>query len=264
MSIDNLLKNAAVEARILIDDIVECLPEMAGIRKPYGKHDITGTTQAFRNSDLFVYLSNIALPEVYKTRGSSPITIWSTACSTGDEAFSLAMIALRFMEKHPDAIIRIVATDINPERIKQAQSGIFNYFKGLRGKTISGTDTILFKDSHLNLVSQYSVASNPFYESTENCMERIASPEVLDLCDFKAADMTTMGIQADIIVASNAIMYLSFSDRRKARKHLTDVLSPGGYLFMEDMTRPLFNLHPEVKDGSFIGYRKPAMNLQAS
>lgn len=90
-----------------------------------------------------------ALPEIYQNNGPCPIVIWSAACSIGDEAYSLAMIALEFMKQHSDADIKIMATDINAERIMQAQTGFFYYYEGIRGNKISQIETVLFKDPPL-------------------------------------------------------------------------------------------------------------------
>lgn len=88
-------------------------------------------------------------------------------------------------------------------------------------------------------------------------MERTANDEVLQICTFATADMTEATVHASIIVAGNAFVHMGLSDRRKARRNLTDLLNPGGFILIDDKTNPLFDLPKMKVDRSFLAYRKP-------
>src|SRR5690242_19004570 len=84
--------------------------------------DLTvGETYFLRHVEQFRALTQTALPEMLRTTGrTGPLRLLSAGCSTGEEAYSLA-IALRESGIGPDA--SIVGVDVNPESLNRARSG---------------------------------------------------------------------------------------------------------------------------------------------
>jgi two-component system CheB/CheR fusion protein len=90
---------------------------------------LIGVTKFFRDSDAFMELKVQVLPQLFQAKKpGEPIKIWIVACSTGEEAYSLAILIHEFLEemKMVDAGIKIFATDINDEALEIAGKGVYS------------------------------------------------------------------------------------------------------------------------------------------
>lgn len=86
-------------------------------------------SEFYRNPALWKTLEDVILPDLIKKFGSN-LTIWSAACSTGDEPYSLAMVLAK---KMPLNKIHIIATDIDDQVLEKARDGVYaaSSLKGL-------------------------------------------------------------------------------------------------------------------------------------
>lgn len=79
-------------------------------------------SEFFRNPEQWKLLEQKVLPYLFKKEGKK-LKIWSAACSTGDEPYSLVMLLSRYM---PLSDIRIYATDLDLQIIDKAKTGIYS------------------------------------------------------------------------------------------------------------------------------------------
>ena len=103
-------------------------------RNPYEielllKELLIGVTHFFRDSAVWTYLADMALPELLAQRTTQhPLRVWVIGCSTGEEAYSLAMVfsevADRLSQPHP-LTLQIFASDLSPDAIAAARRGIY-------------------------------------------------------------------------------------------------------------------------------------------
>ena len=88
---------------------------------------LIGVTRFFRDTEAFDKLSEKVLPELLKARKQnfqSPLRIWVSACSTGEEVYSLAILLAESMERHQTSInIKIFASDVDKNALNIASSG---------------------------------------------------------------------------------------------------------------------------------------------
>jgi chemotaxis protein methyltransferase CheR len=83
-----------------------------------------GETHFFRNRPQFQALERHILPEIIdRRRHSRRLRLWSAACSTGEEPYSLAMLLERLLPDRSRWDVRILATDINQAALERARSG---------------------------------------------------------------------------------------------------------------------------------------------
>lgn len=84
----------------------------------------TNKTDFFREPAHFDYLRDRALPDL-AAKGTRTIRAWSAACSTGPEAYTLAMILDDFAETHGGPAYGMLATDLDTEVLETARKGIY-------------------------------------------------------------------------------------------------------------------------------------------
>jgi len=87
----------------------------------------TNFTSFFRENAHFDYLTSVALPELTTLRGggSAELSCWSSASSSGEEPYTIAMVLDDFINQHPGLRVKILATDISSRVLKRAVSGVY-------------------------------------------------------------------------------------------------------------------------------------------
>jgi two-component system CheB/CheR fusion protein len=105
-------------------DFLEHSPKEAHILY---KDLLIGVTQFFRDQEAFTIVKNKVLPLVFDPQNQiNEARIWCAGCSTGEEAYSLAMLMSEYLEEQKyDLDIKIFATDLDKEHLEQASAGIY-------------------------------------------------------------------------------------------------------------------------------------------
>ncbi|TBR40076.1 MULTISPECIES: CheR family methyltransferase [Dyella] len=83
----------------------------------------TNETSFFRTPRIWDYLWQVYLPHWHAAHPGGTLQIWSAAASTGEEAYSLAMLCEEYRERHPGFRYRILATDIATDVLQVGQRG---------------------------------------------------------------------------------------------------------------------------------------------
>jgi chemotaxis protein methyltransferase CheR len=98
---------------------------------------MTNESFFFRDTKPFDQFRDVVLPRLLTARASSKrIRIWSAACSTGQEPYSLAMILKEHAAKLAGWHIDIIGTDISHEVLQRAEAGVYTQFEVQRGLPI--------------------------------------------------------------------------------------------------------------------------------
>jgi len=177
----------------------------------------THTTYFFRESRHFDYL----LEEVFPTwKADQNYVIWSAACSTGEEVYSLAIAWLEFLKSRGQLQrakqAKFIGTDVDPKAIQKAKEGIYRKEN--------------MKKVHPRLVQNYFDAGSEELEG----LYRIKS-QVYDLCDFSPLNLLDEKYsvsQADIIFLRNTLFYLGTEDCQNILNKIEKTLSKTGLLFL--------------------------------
>lgn len=204
----------------------------------------TNETYFFRNPPQLAALENKLLPELVETKnkmGFRKLRIWSAASSSGEEAYTMAMILL---EKRPtllkDWIIEIVGTDINETVIAQAKEGVYNAY------------------SVRNIPEQYKRK----YIREENG-KFILAPEVKKFVTFSKLnlyeDSKMIFMKSfDFIFCANVLIYFDIASKSKVVQHFYNNLQPYGYFFV-GQSESLHGVNDKFKTVHFpggFGYKK--------
>ena len=120
-------------------------------------------SEFYRNPVQWKTLESIVIPHIMKHSGSG-IRVWSAACSTGDEPYSLAMVLSEF---YPLERIEIIATDMDKELLDKARQGCYNEnsLKSIQAKDriYKGISQSLKKDGVLFVGSTEQIIGSDVY-----------------------------------------------------------------------------------------------------
>ena len=96
----------------------------------------SGETAFFRDRTPFQNFREELIPQLARSRPGQPIRVWSAACGTGQEVYSLAMLCQDMAEEDPALRVELAASDLSSKALERAQSGVYNQFEVQRGLPI--------------------------------------------------------------------------------------------------------------------------------
>ncbi len=173
-----------------------------------------GETYFFRYADHFRAFSGVVLPDRLTVRTDRRIRVLSAGCSSGDEAYSIAIaIRERFAAPPPDATI--VGVDVNPSAIEMAQKG--RYADWSLRSTPGDVRARYFRAEGRAVVLDPAIRAMVAFEE-RNLVED--DPRLLVDGAF------------DVVFCRNVLMYLRPEVARAIIGRVHRALSPGGYLFL--------------------------------
>lgn len=190
-------------------------------------HVTINVSEFYRNPDQWEYLDKEIIPYLIKKFGRN-LKIWSAACSTGDEPYSLVMA---FSKHLPLGNIRILATDIDKTIIQKAKRGVYDekslagvprdlrakYFRKLTDSEMSALPKIGESDPTLSLKNAYSI-----------------SDEIKSRVTFKQANLLENDYHKDchLIVCRNVLIYFTEEAKDMVFRKFHDSLVHEGILFI--------------------------------
>lgn len=181
----------------------------------------TNETSWFRDSHPYRILQEVLLPAFSKTR-RTPIKIWSAACSSGQEPYSISMVIQDYQRTHPGALgsnIQIIATDISSTVLEQAKQARYDKIAIGRG---------LAED----FKTRYFQKTGDQWEVTETIRKRVQFRQ-LNLMQSYAL----LG-RFDIIFCRNVLIYFSSEAKQDILERMTGGLNQGGYLVLGGSESP--------------------------
>ena len=205
----------------------------------------TNKTDFFREPAHVEYLYNEALPELLARAGTGKypgLRIWSAGCSTGKEAYTLAMILKEYSRNEGGLDFSIHGTDISTKALESAARGIYNQEK-------AETIPVAYRQKYL-LRSR----------DPEKQLIRVA-PEIRSHVTFSRLNFLDenygFDLPFDVIFCRNVIIYFDRENQQRILSRVCRNLVPGGYLFtghsetLHGMTLPIRPMAPSVyrKDG---------------
>lgn len=174
----------------------------------------TNLTAFFREPKHFEFLSETLLPAVRKAPDHTPLRIWSAGCSTGEEAYSLAMTLEGALPDSQDA--RILATDLDSSVIARARTGVY---ESSRVQSIPETR-----------LKQWFQRGTGLNEGRVRV--RPAIRERVTFRQLNLMEPWPMRKPFDIIFCRNVVIYFDRETQRRLFDRFADQLRPGGYLFV--------------------------------
>ena len=175
---------------------------------------LIGVTRFFRDSDAFSHLGTHIIPQVVRNNLSSSdcIRIWVAGCSTGEEAYSIAMLILDEMgRQEANCQLKIFATDVDEDAIAFASAGIYS----------SDID----KDISTERIANYFVKNGDFYTVTQDLRRAVifSTHNMQDDPPFSSIDLVS---------CRNVLIYFQQAAQKKVLSSLYFALRDKSYLFL--------------------------------
>jgi two-component system, chemotaxis family, CheB/CheR fusion protein len=179
-----------------------------------GKEFLIGVTKFFRDSEAFDILENNIIPAIVdnKLNSSEPIKMWVAGCSTGEEAYSIAILLKEYFRKIEKRFeVRIFATDIDKAAIEFASKGFY--------------PLAIAKDVTSDQLDRYFILENGKYHII---------PEIRKMVIFAAHDLPKDApfSKMDLVTCRNLLIYFTPALQKRALNSIHFSLNPNGYLFL--------------------------------
>lgn len=178
----------------------------------------THESSFFRDKKVFDFFAEIILPKLFKAPSVASSKIWSAACSSGQEPYSIAILLKEYLSTGTSAATSVnkvvYATDFSEKILEKAKSGVFSHFEAQRGLPIK----LLLK----------------YFTKQEN--NWLVNSDVKDLVKFDTYNLIkpqkTLVDLFDVVFCRNVLIYFDNNDKHKVLEHLASKIRPEGYLLL--------------------------------
>ncbi len=204
----------------------------------------TNETYFFREYPQLQAFADEVLPEVLEEKRqqrSRKLQVWSAGCSTGEEAYTLAMVLAEFFAGRPGWTPRLLATDLHTALLRRASQGVYG------GQEVGRIPPHLL----LKYFQHRRQAGRDLYQ---------ARPSLRAIITF--GKLNLMGRHyprrehLDIIFCRNVLIYFGTEDKQAIVAKLTASLRPGGWLFLGHSESLLAAASPRLACVGPTVYRK--------
>jgi chemotaxis protein methyltransferase CheR len=179
----------------------------------------TNKTDFFREPQHFEYLVEYAIPNLIKSTGAGmrrPFMVWSAACSSGEEPYTLAMILDEFSSKATGFHYMVLGTDISTRMLDAAKLGIYQ------------EERII--PIPMELRRRYLMRSKDRSKNVVRIVPELRAHVKFRRLNFMDGDFG-MREKMDIIFCRNVLIYFDRPTQEKVVNRLCNHLNRGGYLF---------------------------------
>jgi chemotaxis protein methyltransferase CheR len=183
------------------------------------------STSFFRDEAPFEMLRREIVPELMRMRGRQRrLRVWSAACSTGQEVYSVAMLLREHFPELAEWDVTILGTDVSQDAVSYARRGLYKQTEVDCGLPVSMLDRYMRRDGGV-----WEVCS-----------------ELREMCEFRCLDLCdkTSGLPGfDLVLLRNVLLYLPDIERTGVLRDVWRQMSRYGYLMLgqgeqaEDWTR---------------------------
>lgn len=189
------------------DEYVSLLKNNKEIFEQFVNFLTINVSEFYRNPDQWQILDKKIFPELIQKFGKN-LKIWSAACSTGDEPYSLVMA----LSKHiPLSQIRVLATDIDKQVLEKARAGLYNK------KSIESVPDDMKRKYFTQIGNSYQI-----------------SDEIKKRVEFKEHNLLRDPYPSgcDLIVCRNVVIYFTDDAKEDIYIKFNQALKNGGILFI--------------------------------
>ena len=196
-----------------LSDYVKFVQSNAGELRLLYKDMLISVTSFFRDGESFEALKAVILPRILESKETgAQIRIWVPACSTGEEAYSLAIVLFELLgERAPEFRVQIFGTDVDESSIQRARRGIFPHNIAL--------------DVSPERLQRFFIKKESGYQIARR---------IRDVVVFSVQNVTRDApfSRLDLVSCRNLLIYLRPSMQKRVLRILHYALLPTGYLML--------------------------------
>ena len=168
----------------------------------------------FRDQKPFDQFNEMVLPHLLEARAAKrSFRIWSAACSSGQEPYTLAMLLQEHADKLAGWRVEIVATDLSNEILDKAKEGLYSQFEVQRGLPIA------------HLVKYFVQVGGRW--QIEDSLRKMIKFQPFNLLD----DLSSLG-GFDVVFCRNVLIYFDTPAKTKVLNGVADLLPADGFLYL--------------------------------
>ncbi|MCT8977423.1 protein-glutamate O-methyltransferase CheR [Clostridium sp. CX1] len=172
-------------------------------------------TYFFREENLLKEFKDSILPQFKEYSLSNPLRIWSAACSTGEEPYTLSMLCEE-SKVFGASTVKIIASDIDKKVLSKAKKGVYNK------KSFS------FRKMPQEMLDKYFLHLEEEYAVKDIIKEKVEFKNI-NLFDSNLVEKME---EMDIIFCRNVLIYFDQETIKKIIHSFYNILKPGGYLLL--------------------------------
>ncbi len=177
----------------------------------------TNKTDFYREPKHYDFMNGVVLPHFLKLQPRKTLNLWSAACSTGEEPFTLAIELKEFQERNKEFSFSIIATDISTEVLSKANSAIY------------AGERILPVRSELK--RKYFMRSKDPLKDVYRVVPELRKTVTFGRFNFMEKNWN-INQKFEIIFCRNVLIYFDKATQEKVVAKLCDQLITGGFLFL--------------------------------
>lgn len=169
----------------------------------------------FRDQKPFTLFQKLILPKMLEARAvKKQLRIWSAAASSGQEAYSLAMICSEEAAKLSGWKVDIIGTDLSREMVTRAKSGIYSQFEVQRGLPVT------------YLVKYFQQIAGDKWQIKDNIRQMVQFREANLLTDFG------LNGSFDVVFCRNVLIYFDLPTKTKVLNAVGNIMPTDGFLLL--------------------------------
>lgn len=173
----------------------------------------TNETSWFRDAQPFQALADHVVPALLDGRtgfGAPTVRIWSAACSSGQEPYSIAMV---LADAAPQVQVRILASDLSQQMVDRARAGRYSQLEVNRGLPAP-------------MLVRHFTRAGADWEIAPALRQSITFQK------HNLLDTPPVGGPFDVVFLRNVLIYFDLATKREVLRRVQQVLRPGGYLLL--------------------------------
>jgi chemotaxis protein methyltransferase CheR len=168
----------------------------------------------FRDQKPFDQFNDMVLPHLLEARAAKrSFRVWSAACSSGQEPYTLAMLLQEHADKLAGWRVEIVATDLSNEILDKAKEGLYSQFEVQRGLPIT------------HLVKYFVQVGDRW--QIEDSLRKMIKFQQFNLL----GDLSALG-KFDVVFCRNVLIYFDTPTKTKVLNGIADLLPADGFLYL--------------------------------
>lgn len=231
-----------------IDEYVDFIQTHPGEIMALYRELLIGVTSFFRDPEGFDLLGESWLPELFKQKENKELRFWIAGCSTGEEAYTFAILARECMEQIGRSLdVKIFATDVDKDAIMRAGSGVY--------------PASIAADLSPRLIAKYFYHKEDSFQIARNIREMVVFAQHNLIKDPPFTNI-------DLVSCRNLLIYLQPVLQKKVLEMMNFSLNTNGLLVLGtsetvgEMTQYFKVLSQKYKIYKSTGRLKPVLNAQ--